>query len=92
MNKILVVLANGMLTVAAFGASASSDNTLAAQAKMQMPQARSMALKAYPGKITAAASGKSATAPVPANEKLLAAAVNLSRRTRSASWTPNWQR
>ena len=89
MNKILVVLANGMLTVAAFGASASSDNTLAAQAKMQMPQARSMALNAYPGKITAAASGKSTTAPVPANEKLLAAAEpfeNLTEMAFASTW------
>ncbi|MDQ6648219.1 MAG: PepSY domain-containing protein [Pseudomonadota bacterium] len=51
MNKILVVIASGALALAAFGASASSDNALAAQAKVKMPQARSMALKAYPGKI-----------------------------------------
>lgn len=51
MKKILVVIASGAFALAAFGASASSDNALAAQAKVNMPQARSMALKAYPGKI-----------------------------------------
>lgn len=51
MKKILVVIATATLAVAAFGASASSDKALAAQARVQMPQARSMALKAYPGKI-----------------------------------------
>lgn len=51
MNKILVTVATGVLAVAAFSANASSDKALAAQAKVQMPQARSLALKAYPGKI-----------------------------------------
>lgn len=55
MNKFLVVIAASALAVAAFGASATSDKAsdkaLAAQATVQMPQARTMALKAYPGKI-----------------------------------------
>ncbi|TAM58398.1 MAG: peptidase M4 [Rhodanobacter sp.] len=51
MKKMLVVIATATLAVAAFGASAGSDKALAAQARVQMPQARSMALKAYPGKI-----------------------------------------
>ena len=51
MNKFQSVLAGSALALAAFGASATSDPALAAQAKVQMPQARTMALKAYPGKI-----------------------------------------
>ncbi|MCW8807890.1 MAG: PepSY domain-containing protein [Rhodanobacter sp.] len=51
MNKILVVIAASAFAVAAFGANAASSKALAAQAKVQMPQARAMAIKAYPGKI-----------------------------------------
>lgn len=51
MKEILIAVATATLAVAAFGASASSGKALAAQAKVPMPQARSMALKAYPGKI-----------------------------------------
>ena len=51
MKKILLVMAAGLFAVAAFSASASSEKALAARARVQMPQARSMALKAYPGKI-----------------------------------------
>jgi uncharacterized membrane protein YkoI len=51
MNKFLVVIAASALAVTAFGASATSGKTLAAQATVQMSQARTMALKAYPGKI-----------------------------------------
>lgn len=51
MKKILLVIATATLTMAALGASASSDKTLAAQATVQMPQARSIALNAYSGKI-----------------------------------------
>ncbi len=51
MNKFLIGIAASTFAVAAFGASAASSMTLAAQATVQMPQARAMALKAYPGKI-----------------------------------------
>jgi uncharacterized membrane protein YkoI len=51
MKKTLIVIATATLAVVAFGASASSGKALAAQAKVPMPQARSLALKAYPGKI-----------------------------------------
>ncbi|TAL84744.1 MAG: peptidase M4 [Rhodanobacter sp.] len=51
MKKFVSVMAAGALAFAAFGASAASSHALAAQAKIQMPQARQIALRAYPGKI-----------------------------------------
>ena len=51
MNRFLIATAASAFTVAAFGASAASSKALAAQAEVQLAQARVTALKAYPGKI-----------------------------------------
>ncbi|MHB1272132.1 MAG: PepSY domain-containing protein [Rhodanobacter sp.] len=51
MNKLITVIAAASLTALTFGASAASSAALAKQAKVQMPQAREIALKTYPGKI-----------------------------------------
>jgi uncharacterized membrane protein YkoI len=51
MKTFVSVMAAGALAFAAFTASAASPQALATQAKVQMPQARQIALKAYPGKI-----------------------------------------
>jgi uncharacterized membrane protein YkoI len=52
MKKIIGTSAAVALTAIAFAVSATSNPAaLAKQAKIQMPQAREIALKAYPGKI-----------------------------------------
>jgi len=51
MNKFICIVAASTLAVVAFSASASPGEDLASMAKIQMPQARQIALKAYPGKI-----------------------------------------
>lgn len=51
MKKLTCIIATSALAFIAFGASATSPAELAKQAKVQMPQAREIALKAYPGKI-----------------------------------------
>jgi uncharacterized membrane protein YkoI len=52
MKKLIIVLTIAVLAVITFAASAESSSTeLGKQAKVQMPQAREIALKAYPGKI-----------------------------------------
>ena len=54
MKKIIGIAAAVALTAIAFAASATnaaSPAALAKQAKIQMPQAREIALRAYPGKI-----------------------------------------
>jgi uncharacterized membrane protein YkoI len=52
MKKLILVLAIAALAATTFVASAESSTAeLSKQAKIQMPQAREIALKAYPGKI-----------------------------------------
>jgi uncharacterized membrane protein YkoI len=52
MKKFMLVLAIAALAATTFVASAESSTAeLSKQAKIQMPQAREIALKAYPGKI-----------------------------------------
>ncbi|HWX66865.1 MAG TPA: PepSY domain-containing protein [Rhodanobacter sp.] len=52
MKKLILVLAIAALAATTFVASAKSSTAeLSKQAKIQMPQAREIALKAYPGKI-----------------------------------------
>ncbi len=54
MNKLTGFIAAAVLTSTAFGASAAAASILAKQATIQMPQARTIALKTYPGKIISA--------------------------------------
>jgi len=52
MKKFILVLTIAALAATTFVASAESPSTeLGKQARIQMPQAREIALKAYPGKI-----------------------------------------
>ena len=51
MKKFIYFSAAAVLVLGAFGASATSPAALAKLAKVSMPQAREIALKAYPGKI-----------------------------------------
>lgn len=51
MKKRLSILVAAAMAATAFAATAATPAALSKQAKVQMPQAREIALKAYPGKI-----------------------------------------
>ncbi|TPG07339.1 peptidase M4 [Rhodanobacter glycinis] len=51
MKKSLAILAVVALAATTFAATAATPSALVKQAKVKMPEAREIALKAYPGKI-----------------------------------------
>jgi len=51
MRKLFIVASSMALSIAAFAAMAGTPHKLDAQAKVKMPEARAIALKASPGKI-----------------------------------------
>jgi uncharacterized membrane protein YkoI len=51
MRKLMLVATSVALSIAAFAATASATEKLDAQAKIKMPEARTIALKTLPGKV-----------------------------------------